>query len=81
MMEKETIRIKKDVDALNLTGTLALNRKVSAVINTSGSGIIGFELSMVVTLTNDDLTSIVANYKIDSTGKRVFTENPYNLAE
>lgn len=80
LMEAETTSIKKDVEALNLTGTLALNRKVTAVINTSGSGIVGYELKMTVTITNNTKTETVAEYKVDSNGKRVFITNPHKLA-
>lgn len=80
LMETETTKIKKDVDALNLTGTLALNRKVTAVVNTSGDGIVGYELKMTVTLTNNGKSTIVAEYKVNSKGKRVFITNPHKLA-
>ena len=80
MMDVETTKIKKDVEALNLTGTLALNRKVTAIINTSGNGIVGYELKMTVTITNNDSVETVAEYKVNSNGKRVFITNPYKLA-
>ena len=79
LMDTETTRIKKDVEALNLTGTLALNRKVTAVINKSGTGIVGYELKISVTISNDGETKTVTEYKVDSEGNRVFIENPYNL--
>lgn len=79
LMDTETTRIRKDVEALNLTGTLALNRKVTAVINNSGSGIVGYELKMSVTITHDGETKTVTEYKVDNEGKRVFIENPHNL--
>lgn len=80
LMENETIKIKKDVDALNLKGTLALNRKVTAVINNSGNGIVGYELRMTVTITNNGKSTTVADYKVNSSGKRVFITNPHELA-
>jgi len=79
LMDTETTRIKKDVEELNLSGTLALNRKVTAVINTSGSGIVGYELKMSVTITHEGETKTIAEYKVDNEGKRVFIENPHNL--
>lgn len=81
LMEAETTSIKKDVEALNLTGTLALNRKVTAVINTAGNGIVGYELKITVTITNGNKSETVADYKLDANGKRVFTTNPYNLSK
>lgn len=80
LMENETTKIKKDVDALNLKGTLALNRKVTAVINTTGDGIVGYELRMTVSITNNNKSETVADYKINDNGKRIFITNPHKLA-
>lgn len=80
LMEAETTSIKKDVEALNLTGTFAINRKVTAVINTSGNGIVGYELKMTVTITNNGKSETIVEYKVNSNGKRVFITNPYKLA-
>ena len=80
LMDSETTRIKKDVGALNLDGTLALNRKITAVVNSSGDGIIGYELRMTVTVTKNKKSETVADYKIDNKGKRVFIENKYELS-
>ena len=81
LMETETTRIKKDVEALNLTGTLALNRKVTAVINTTGNGIVGYELKMTVTITNKNKSDKIVEYKVNKNGKRVFITNPHNLSK
>ena len=67
------------MEKLNLTGTLALNRKISAIVNKTGDGIVGYELKMTVTITNNGESSIVTDYKVDKDGKRVFIENPHNL--
>ena len=79
IMDTETTKIKRDVEALNLTGTLALNRKVTAVTNTSGDGIVGYELRMIVTITNNNDTKTVVEYRVNNEGKRVFINNPYKL--
>ena len=79
IMDTETTKIKKDVEALKLTGTLALNRKITAVTNTSGNGIVGYEIKMIVTINNNDRVENVVEYKVNSEGKRVFTSNPYKL--
>ena len=80
LMETETTKIKKDVEALNLTGTLALNRKVVAIVNTSGDGIVGYELKISVNITNNGKTEPIVEYKVDNKGNRVYIDNPYNLA-
>lgn len=80
LMETETTRIKKDVEALKLNGTLALSRKVTAVINKSGDGIVGYELLMTVVLSNNGNVETVAEYKVNSVGRRVFITNTHNLS-
>ena len=80
-METETTRIKKDVEALNLAGTLALNRMISAVVNKTGDGIVGYELKITITITNNGESKKITEYKVDKDGKRVFIDNPYNLGK
>ncbi len=77
LLETETIRIQKDVDALNLKleGTKSLNRLRTAVVNKTGDGIVGYELKVTVTIEGN----VIADYKLDSNGKRAFISNPYNL--
>lgn len=79
IMDTETAKIKRDVEALNLTGTLSLNRKVTAIVNTTGNGIVGYELSMIVKITNNGETKTVVEYKVNPEGNRVFITNPYQL--
>lgn len=81
IMETETIRIKKDVDSLNLKGRFALNRQISTVFNTSGNGLVGYELTMTINITSNNESSNVVSYKLNSDGKRIFINNPYNLNE
>ncbi len=81
LMETETTRIKKDVEALNLAGTLALNRMISAVVNKTGDGIVGYELKITITITNNGESKKITEYKVDKDGKRVFIDNPYNLGK
>lgn len=81
LMDTETTRIKKDVSKLNLNGKLTLNRKVTAVINNVGDGIVGYELKITVVVTNNGKSQTVVNYKVDKDGKRVFIANPYNISK
>ncbi len=80
LMETETIRIRKDVDALNLNGRFALNRQISAVFNSTGNGLVGYELSITVNITENKESKNVVTYKVNSDGKRIFSNNPYNLS-
>ena len=78
--ENETKRIQKDIEKLNLTGKFSLNRKIAAVINNTANGIVGFQLQMTVILSEGDESNVIADYKVDSNGKRIFINNPYNLS-
>ena len=80
LMETETIRVKKDTDVLNLNGRFALNRQITAVFNNDGNGLVGYELSMSVNITNNSESRNIVSYKVNLDGKRVFSNNPYNLA-
>ena len=79
LMETETIRIKKDIEKLNLDGKFALNRQISAIFNEEANGLVGYELSITVNITNNNESKNVVSYKVNSEGKRVFSNNPYNL--
>lgn len=79
LMDTETTRLEKDMGMLNLSGTPSLNRKVTAVINTTGDGIVGYELRMTVMMTIKDKTEVVVDYKVDNDGKRSFIANPHKL--
>ena len=81
LMESESTRIKKDINKLNLSGKLTLNRKVTAVVNTAGDGIVGYELTLVVLTTNNNKNTTVVEYKVNQDGKRVFITNPYNISK
>ncbi len=83
IMETETTRIVKDVQKLNITGTLYLDRRISAITNLTATGLVGYELRMVYTFDdgNGGEQQTIADYKLNSAGKRVFITNNYNLGE
>ncbi len=80
IMDTETIRIQRDVQALNILGTPSLNRRMTAVVNKSGDGIVGYELRMTISITDGSKSTLIADYKLDANGKRIFISNPFNLA-
>ena len=81
LMESETTRIKRDVEKTNPIGTIAINRKVNAIVNKTGNGIVGYELRIIVTVTKNGESETIADFKINKDGKRVYTINVYNLPE
>ena len=80
IMETETTRIIKDIQKLNLKGTPYVNREVSAITNLTGNGIVGFQLEITFKIENDNNSEIIAQYKLDINGKRIYSVNKYNLA-
>ena len=81
IMENETLKIQKDIGSLNiyLKGDISLNRHIRTIVNKSGSGIVGYELTMTVILNNKEETDVIEEYKLDNKGNRVFSINKYNL--
>lgn len=80
LMSTETLRIKKDLDILNPDGTIALNRTINVILNNAGTGMVGYELRITVTLTKNKKSETIADYKVDADGKRIFITNPKGLA-
>lgn len=80
LLATETIRIKKDIEGLKLDGTIALNRTINLVMNTSNKGLVGFEILFTATVTQNNKSKVICEYKIDNKGKRTFTSNEYNLS-
>lgn len=79
IMDNEQTRLIKDAQKLNLTGIPHLERKLVAITNYSGKGIIGYELRMIYKIKNGDDFDIIADYKLNTAGRRIFTINKYNL--
>ncbi len=80
ILATETQRIKKDLNKLNLDGALALNRTINVVLNNSQTGLVGYELIFTVTVSNNNKSETIAEFKIDGDNKRVFVVNKYELS-
>lgn len=81
MLSVETKRVKKDLDNLKLEGTIALNRTINVVMNTSNKGLVGFEIVFTVTLSKDNNNEVILEYKLNNNSKRIFIVNKYSLTE
>ncbi len=81
IIDTETIRIKKDVEALNLVGILRIEQHIGVILNKKGTGLVGYQLNLVITKENEGVIEEVTNYYLNHEGKRVFNNNPYNLPE
>ena len=76
LMEKETVKLKKDFSVLNVPGSYTLNRNTQAILNNSGTGIVGYALHMELLIDDE----IVESYFVNSDGSRVYSVNKYNLS-
>ncbi len=81
ILDSETTRIKKDIESLDLDGILALNRNVKAIVNKSGDGFVGYQITMIATLSKNGNDTTVAEYLLNSKGERIFNINPYKLGK
>lgn len=75
LMESETTKLKKEFSKLNVTGTITLERFTEAILNTAGTGIVGYTLQMELKV--DDV--VVEKFQVDQTGKRIYSLNKYYL--
>lgn len=80
ILATETQRIKKDLAKLNLDGSIALNRTINVVLNNAQTGLVGYEVIFTVTVSNNDKSDTIAEFKIDTDNKRVFVINKYELS-
>ncbi|MDE6285309.1 MAG: hypothetical protein K2M17_06140, partial [Bacilli bacterium] len=73
IMESETEKLKKEFSKLNGSGTITLNRNISAVRNKAGTGIVGYSLLMELAITKNGNTELAESYYLDLSGKRIFS--------
>ena len=81
MLAIETKRVKKDLDNLKLDGTIALNRTINVIMNTTNKGIVGFETVFTATISKDNKNEVILEYKLNTDSKRIFIVNKYSLPE
>lgn len=79
LMEEETIKLKKEFNKLNISGNITLNRNTETILNTKGTGIVGYSLHIELRVEKDGQTEIIESYYVKSDGTRVYSINKYNL--
>ncbi|MEG1506954.1 MAG: hypothetical protein RR478_05620 [Bacilli bacterium] len=79
IMDNETEKLKKEFSKLNVKGTITLNRNSEAVLNTVGYGVVGYTIHMDLIVTNNSKEELVESFFLDTTGKRIYSINKYNL--
>lgn len=88
IIEAEDARVKREVEGLKLheqfnieNAKFSLSNNLRTVVNKTGDGIVGYELSIIVKFENNGEVITIVEYKLDNNGKRIFITNPYNLSE
>ena len=83
LLNQDTDKIKKEVAKLNINASASrtLNQVVSPVLNTTGTGLVGYTVHQELTITYEDGSSeLIASYYINTDGSRTYSINKYNLS-
>lgn len=78
----DTEKLQKEISKLNINENLErnLSRLISPVLNTAGTGIVGYTVHMELAIKYEDgHEEVVASYYINTDGERVYSINTYNL--
>lgn len=84
LADTDTERLQKEISKLNISQSLKkdLSRIITPVLNTAGTGIVGYTIHQELRITYEDGTSeVVASYYINTDGKRIYSVNTYNLEQ
>lgn len=82
LAEADTERLKNEINKLNTNEDLerVVNRLITPVLNTAGTGVVGYTVHMELILrSSDGSEEVVASYYINTDGDRVYSINTYNL--
>ena len=75
-------KLQKEISKLNINEELEknLDRIVTPVLNTAGTGLVGYTVHMELAIEYEDgHEEIVASYYINTNGERIYSINTYNL--
>lgn len=78
----DTEKLQKEISKLNINENLErnLSRLITPVLNTAGTGIVGYTVHMELAIEYEDgHEEVVASYYINTNGERVYSINTYNL--
>ena len=78
----DTEKLQKEISKLNINENLErnLSRLIYPVLNTAGTGIVGYTVHMELAIKYEDgHEEVVASYYINTDGERVYSINTYNL--
>ena len=81
LAEADTEKLQKEVYNLNIDKEIPrrLTRNINPVLNTTGTGLVGYTVEMILVLDYGDRQEEIARYYLDTNGNRHYTLNTYNL--
>lgn len=83
LAETDTEKLQKEIYNLNIDKNIIKNltQRINPVLNTTGTGLVGYTVEMILTLEyTDGTTEVVERYFLDQNGKRTYSINKYNLS-
>lgn len=82
LADTDTEKLQKEISKLNINENLEknLNRIITPVLNSAGTGIVGYTVHQELSIKYEDgHEEVVASYYINTKGERVYSINTYNL--
>ena len=83
LVNNDTEQIRKEINKLNISNVkqVHFNQVITPVLNNAGTGIVGYTVQQQINIEyNDNSTEEIANYYINTDGKRIYSLNKYNLS-
>lgn len=82
LADADTQKLQREVYNINVDREIPRNLdiNINPVLNTTGNGLVGYTVEMVLSLQYSDGTEeVIAQYYLDTDGNRVYSINKYNL--
>ena len=82
LADADTQKLQKEVYNINVDKEIPRNLdiNINPVLNKTGNGLVGYTVEMILSLQySDGSEEIIAQYYLDTDGKRVYSVNKYNL--
>lgn len=76
--DTESEKVKMEIEQISgLSSNIIINRSITAILNETGNGFVGYSLYMEITNNDGD---IIVSYYLTESGSRIYIENPYSLS-
>jgi len=82
LAEADTQKLQREIYNLDIDKEIPRNltQRINPILNTTGTGLVGYSVEMILTLQYADGTEeIIERYFLDANGNRTYSVNKYNL--